>query len=79
MFCTTFSVDACVGRFLFFVRRTTRGGKVCPFFVTEQRKGERKSAKGPNALWIPAVRHEETQFPLIVAQKPASSALAFAS
>ena len=29
---------------------------LCHFFVTEQRNGERKSAKGLNALWIPAVR-----------------------
>ena len=31
-------------------------GKGCPFFVTEQRKGKRKSAKGPNALWKPRAR-----------------------
>jgi hypothetical protein len=28
----------------------------CHFFVAEQRNGQRKSAKGPNALWIPATR-----------------------
>ena len=28
----------------------------CPFFVVPQRNGERKSAKGPNALWKPAAR-----------------------
>jgi len=38
---------------------TTRGGEVCPFFVAEQRKGERKSAKGFNTPWHPAVRHEK--------------------
>ena len=28
----------------------------CHFFVIPQRNGERKGTKGPNALWIPAVR-----------------------
>jgi hypothetical protein len=33
-----------------------RGKHNCHFFVTEQRNGERKSAKGSNTPWIPAAQ-----------------------
>ncbi|MBE6660229.1 MAG: hypothetical protein E7605_02365 [Ruminococcaceae bacterium] len=42
-------------------RRTTRGGgKDCPFCHATKRT--KKRANGPNALWIPAVRHGKINF-----------------
>ena len=50
-----FSLAEFLATFPLVCRRTTRGGgKDCPFCHATKRT--KKRAKGPNALWIPAVR-----------------------
>jgi hypothetical protein len=50
---------------------------VLVFILCRAAKNEpRKRAKGPNALWKPAARHEKSQIFLIVARKQTSSAFA---
>ena len=60
-------------------RRTTRGGKGM-FILSRPRKNEpRKRTKGPNALWIPAVRRCRRDKSRSTAQKQTTSDFAFAS
>jgi len=48
-------------------------------FLLRGKKWRKKRAKGPNALWIPAVRLCGRGKPRSTTQKQASSAFAFAS
>ena len=60
-------------------RRTTRDGVGGLSLLASQQEVTKKCAKGPNALWIPATRHEKSQIFLIVARSVASSAFASAA